>query len=202
MADEWYFMKNGRKIGPLSSKAIVDLAASGKLVPTDGIQKKGATSWQEASTVKGLFPKPPVPPTAVIESADLEEPLPGSTTAFGNSPLTTPPAIPIAANIGNDAALTVQRYKYLDWYITSSRMIARILFALIAVTGLYPFLIELMAALVGGKSDGLATGLVVTLFTLPFAAIIGYLTYMVQMAGADFLSAVRDIEENTRSRSA
>lgn len=64
MADEWFFMKNGRKMGPLSSKAIVELAAAGRLLPTDSVQKKGSATWQEASAIKGLFPQSPAAPAA------------------------------------------------------------------------------------------------------------------------------------------
>ena len=99
MADEWYFMKSGRKIGPLSSKTIVELAASGKLLPTDRIQKKGAASWQEASSVKGLFTKDEVPATAANEDHEFAEAVPDATIPaitreVEGSPLPPPPSIP------------------------------------------------------------------------------------------------------------
>jgi hypothetical protein len=91
MADEWYFMKNGRKMGPLSSKTIVDLAASGKLLPTDSIQKKGAATWQEASAVKGLFPKSPIPETIPTNPDDSAEPFLDAALPVEDSSLTPPP---------------------------------------------------------------------------------------------------------------
>lgn len=196
MADEWYFMKNGRKIGPLSSKSIVDLAASGKLLPTDSIQKKGATTWQEASAVKGLFPQAPAALETTIAELQAEPPADAMPPCEQSMP-PRPPAIPLAASDGAVAPLSIRKYKHLDWYIASSRSIARIVFALVAMTGLYPLLL----AFLGQKSDGILTGPVFTLFAFPFTFLVGYLLYMVQMAGADFLSAIRDIEENTRIRS-
>ena len=198
MADEWYFMKSGRKIGPLSSKTIVDLAASGKLLPTDSIQKKGAAAWQEASAVKGLFPKAPAPATAVNEDDGFAEELPDATDEGEDLPLAPPPSIPPQPSPKDKGALSAPKYKYLDWYIASSRSIARIVFALFAIAGLTPFIFGVMSA----NAKGIGYGALMTLLTLPIAAIIGYLIYMIQMAGADFLSAVRDIEENTRSRTA
>lgn len=91
MPDEWYFMKSGRKIGPLSSKTIVDLAASGKLLPTDRIQKKGAASWEEAGAVKGLFPNVSVPATASSEFGEFAEALPDAVAPLEDSPSTPPP---------------------------------------------------------------------------------------------------------------
>ena len=66
MSTEWFYTKDGEQLGPVSSKQLSQLAASGELQPTDLVWKEGAPDWKPASIVKGLFaetttPPPPVP---------------------------------------------------------------------------------------------------------------------------------------------
>jgi len=70
---EWYYSKDGEKQGPVTSKQLKELAASGQLQPTDSVWKEGMKEWAEAKAVKGLFAAdkpadpllpPPVPPPA------------------------------------------------------------------------------------------------------------------------------------------
>jgi hypothetical protein len=84
MAQEWYYSQNGQKRGPVSGADLKQLAASGKLQPTDLIWKQGMEKWVPARLVKGLFPPaappvgtpapPPLPPKAVPDAADSVEP--------------------------------------------------------------------------------------------------------------------------------
>lgn len=69
MASAWFYQIDGNKHGPVSSTELAGLARSGKLKPTDLVQKEGMAEWQPAGRVKGLFPSaaapapaPPAPP--------------------------------------------------------------------------------------------------------------------------------------------
>jgi hypothetical protein len=62
MAQEWYYTRDGKQGGPVSSSQLRELAASGQLMPTDTVWMHGMATWKEAQAVKGLFP--PLQPTA------------------------------------------------------------------------------------------------------------------------------------------
>jgi hypothetical protein len=55
MSIEWYFMKDGMKHGPISSKQLKQLADSGKIQPTDLIWKQGFSDWRPAAVLTVLF---------------------------------------------------------------------------------------------------------------------------------------------------
>jgi hypothetical protein len=55
MAD-WYYTKDGKQQGPVSSSQLRQLAQSGQLLPTDMVFKEGGTEWKLASSVSNLFP--------------------------------------------------------------------------------------------------------------------------------------------------
>ncbi len=68
MADQWYYSKQGQRVGPVSEAQLQQLVASGQLQPTDLVWKQGMTNWTSASNA-GLFPcaaesAGPPPPTA------------------------------------------------------------------------------------------------------------------------------------------
>ena len=60
--------KGGQQQGPVSSKQLKQMAATGQLQPTDLVWKEGMEQWVAASSIKGLFaattstPPPPPPP--------------------------------------------------------------------------------------------------------------------------------------------
>lgn len=60
MADQWYYVTDGKKNGPVTSRVLKELADSGELLPSDQVQKYGALAWQRADTLKGLMPTRPV----------------------------------------------------------------------------------------------------------------------------------------------
>ena len=80
MATDWYYSRGGQQHGPVSVSELKQLAASGKLLPSDLVWKDGMDEWAPASKVKGLFsekqltparhpaPPPPPPPTAPSSS--------------------------------------------------------------------------------------------------------------------------------------
>ena len=55
MAVEWYYGHDGKEIGPVSSAELKELAAAGRLHPTDFVWKEGMAQWMEASRISGLF---------------------------------------------------------------------------------------------------------------------------------------------------
>lgn len=69
MAQEWFYTKNGNKIGPIPPSQLQALAKSGELTPNDMIWKEGMAQWAKASSIKGLFPASPVTATPPIPPA-------------------------------------------------------------------------------------------------------------------------------------
>lgn len=57
METQWYYRKDGQKLGPVSSRQLKELAASGQLQPTDMIWREKLPKWAEARKVQGLFPR-------------------------------------------------------------------------------------------------------------------------------------------------
>ncbi|HVS37992.1 MAG TPA: GYF domain-containing protein [Gemmataceae bacterium] len=63
MAHEWHFTQNGQPaISPVSWGQLKQLAAEGKLQPTDTVWQDGMTGWLPAASVKGLFHPSKLPP--------------------------------------------------------------------------------------------------------------------------------------------
>jgi len=56
MEAPWYFAQQGQRVGPVSSTQLKELAASGRLQPSDLVWKEGMAQWAAASEIKGLFP--------------------------------------------------------------------------------------------------------------------------------------------------
>src|SRR6266542_3683454 len=57
MATEWYYARNKKQLGPVSTARLKELAASGELQPTDKVWKEGIPKWVAAGSVAGLFPE-------------------------------------------------------------------------------------------------------------------------------------------------
>jgi len=56
MAARWFYRISGEEHGPISTPELVELARSGKLLPSDKV-KKNESKWVSASKVRGLFPE-------------------------------------------------------------------------------------------------------------------------------------------------
>ena len=61
MSQQWFYSKNGQQQGPVSPEQLKQLAAAGKLQPTDLVWKEGMSQWVAASSIKGLFTAPSIP---------------------------------------------------------------------------------------------------------------------------------------------
>ena len=56
MADNWHYGRKGHQFGPVTDAQLRQLAASGQLLQTDLVWKKGMPQWVKAGQIKGLFP--------------------------------------------------------------------------------------------------------------------------------------------------
>jgi NAD-dependent dihydropyrimidine dehydrogenase PreA subunit len=61
-ADEWYYSQNGHAVGPMRAKELKQLAANGRIAPTDFVCRAGDEKWIPAHKVRGLFPAPQAAP--------------------------------------------------------------------------------------------------------------------------------------------
>ncbi len=66
----WFFAKDGKRLGPLTSRELKAAADRGELLPSDWVWKEGVPNWVPARNVRGLFSQtpsasvPPMPPLA------------------------------------------------------------------------------------------------------------------------------------------
>lgn len=60
---QWYYSRDGARIGPLSAIELKRAADNGHITRADWVWKEGLPKWVPAARVKGLFPDapPPVP---------------------------------------------------------------------------------------------------------------------------------------------
>ena len=59
MADEWFYVKDKKKQGPVTFVQLQSLAAQGHIAPGDMLLQGGTTKWTAAESVQGLFPATP-----------------------------------------------------------------------------------------------------------------------------------------------
>jgi hypothetical protein len=76
-----FVARNRTRQGPYSSTALRQKAVAGTLQPDDMVLACGATKWQLASTVPGLFP--PLPTPAPTPAADEPPPKSGPAPLSG-----------------------------------------------------------------------------------------------------------------------
>jgi GYF domain 2 len=55
MIAEWFYTKLGQRVGPVSFEVLQQMAAQGKLRPTDEVHKTGWPQWVPAGSISGLF---------------------------------------------------------------------------------------------------------------------------------------------------
>jgi hypothetical protein len=60
--DEWYYAKDGQKVGPVTKDDLKTLVRTGQLSGSDMVWRAGMAGWKPASQVKGLFKT--IPPAA------------------------------------------------------------------------------------------------------------------------------------------
>ncbi|MGI0133753.1 MAG: DUF4339 domain-containing protein [Candidatus Micrarchaeaceae archaeon] len=89
MAQQWYYSRNGQQHGPISEAELKQLAAVGKLKPTDMIWQEGMDNWVSAGSVKGLFlaAQAPEAKKAPPPLPEFEKPPSRSFAKVGTKPL-------------------------------------------------------------------------------------------------------------------
>ena len=74
MEPAWYYVLDGKQVGPITFEDLKAVAASGELTPDDLVWQEGTADWVDAKTVPGLFTgptpaAPPAPPARVRRSS-------------------------------------------------------------------------------------------------------------------------------------
>src|SRR5881409_2326249 len=62
---DWFYVQNGKQIGPVPAAQFDDLVRSGRITPETLIWREGLANWQPFGTVTGIpstLPSPPAPP--------------------------------------------------------------------------------------------------------------------------------------------
>ncbi len=72
MPDEWFYVKDKQKKGPVSFAQLRDLVQHGHIARADMLLQGGTTKWLTAETVNGLFPEAPVEGEAPEPPPNLE----------------------------------------------------------------------------------------------------------------------------------
>jgi len=55
MIDRWYYIRNKRKVGPVSMAELREATRVGQLGPSDKVLREGASHWVDAQSLVGLF---------------------------------------------------------------------------------------------------------------------------------------------------
>lgn len=75
MASQWYYTRNGDRMGPVDSRCLRRLAVAGRIGPEDLVWRDGMAGWAKANAIPGLLKDPtarqnlakpsiPIPPSA------------------------------------------------------------------------------------------------------------------------------------------
>jgi GYF domain 2 len=96
MTDQWYYWSGSDIIGPFSGTALADLAATGKVLPTDIVWREGVERGVPAGQVRNLFPAAP------SDSAPPAQAAPPSPGPADSPPVSQPAAPPAPVRGGWD----------------------------------------------------------------------------------------------------
>jgi hypothetical protein len=93
MGNMWFVRRGDQTTGPLGTANLKHLAATGKLLQADLVQREGGQNWVPAGRIKGLFSTPaggppPLPSTQPATHCDAE-------TANASPAATSPPSPPL-----------------------------------------------------------------------------------------------------------
>lgn len=72
MPDEWFYVKDKQKKGPIAFAQLRELVLHGQIGRADMVLQGGTTKWAAAETVAGLFPEAPAEGPADPPPPDLE----------------------------------------------------------------------------------------------------------------------------------
>jgi uncharacterized protein DUF4339 len=107
--EEYYYSREGQRLGPVSGDQLKQLASSGQLQPNDLIWKEGMANWIQAARVKGLFPvaapQPPEIPLAAPAGSPADVHAAGHVEAGGPRQGETSDAAKLLARQAKEAAM-------------------------------------------------------------------------------------------------
>jgi len=107
MASQWYYTRNGDRMGPVDSRDLRRLAAGGGLGNGDLVWREGMAGWERAAAIPGLLPAPATRRTPTWPSGPGHAP-PAVTESAAGAPRARP------AELGNRARETFNLYR-LFW---------------------------------------------------------------------------------------
>jgi len=81
MSNQWFYLKNSARFGPVTDTELRHLALSGQIDVSDKIWKEGMQDWANAGNLKGLFKQTPPP----LKTPMSPPPLPTQTTGSINN---------------------------------------------------------------------------------------------------------------------
>jgi hypothetical protein len=86
MPDEWFYVKDKKKQGPVTFAQLQSLAASGQIHRADMLLQGGTTKWVAAESVAGLFPAQAGDfPIGTEEAPPPDAPSPGELEVFAEA---------------------------------------------------------------------------------------------------------------------
>ena len=112
MPDQWYFSHGLDEFGPFLAGRMKDLAAAGRLLPTDFVWKDGTTARVLAAKVKGLFqqlqPTSPLADEILIAAVSASPPRPDGSASplLPNSAASASGASPLSASSSRPESAT------------------------------------------------------------------------------------------------
>jgi len=115
MGNMWFVRRGDQTTGPLGTANLKHLAATGKLLQADLVQREGGQNWVPAGRIKGLFSTPaggppPLPSNQPATHCDAE--------TANASPAGTPPPSPPLKKDGTGGLIPVNNPKALIAYYT------------------------------------------------------------------------------------
>lgn len=96
MSDNWYCIKNGRRVGPYSFAQFQQMAACGLLTPSEMVWREGMRCWTIAGAVEQLFAPLGASPHLPLDSQTVPATSPRAAAPRGTAPAQlTPPVAPL-----------------------------------------------------------------------------------------------------------
>lgn len=96
MNNQWYYARDGGKIGPFTADRLKELAGAGQILPTDTVWKEGVERGVPASRVQHLFA-----PAVVVAQAQGPLPMPASAQVPAPSPMPVGETINAGSSAGS-----------------------------------------------------------------------------------------------------
>src|SRR5580765_1217254 len=69
-SSRWYWMKNGKQVGPITWNELQDMARCGKLSPVDLVLREGGKNWQAAQSARDVEEAPGAQATPPSQSSN------------------------------------------------------------------------------------------------------------------------------------